>query len=808
MRNTAFGIIAALCAIIAPAAGDDGKKETSTVTTITQVIYIHGDLPSETGSISSVNIGKNTEWLTEEGGSTKWIGVNTEYLSAETQTITTNGKTSTIDHAVGISLGPTTTATNNVITVPVVISPGLQKEITELAAELCHGAGKHRVKRVTINACSVSFRPRLSALLQAWATVEANKDTAEQLAAVVTTILGIIVVGESVSNLIDVPLLGGKDQLTTEKTSIEVTVPAPTVTGSNEETTTSDGPKECWTYTGVKVFPSPVDRVTPGSKKRDEVIDATADGDADDDAEYVNLIDNESRQGSARSPKNVLSIGNCAQQLNEVIKGAYSYPAANVVMRSISYPGEGLPKESWWFVPQEQNPDQDGPLDDCPVAYLGQKGPLDIGMKNSNGKVDASKKNYPAPYTNKDGLLTVDHIFELSTLNDIFKRILKTPDDPKCQPFINLFMQDDSKSQGPVSRFQSLWYRNPSKQVGALAGIDEKLNWMKGKVFEKKDGNNALLDLRANFNSDGAIDYNLQLWNQLGLTVAFMKREDIVQQYNDIHNSMYRAFLAFDDIEKNCNQDGNDWAKNYDGEMSTWLVEREIAIAQVVDYIKQGLQSKYGAEGATADKYNVAYQQLSRDYDTPFFVLPIDKMLKITEETKADIEKRSRSRRNASRLQARGTDGCPSGSGGNAFSGPKTECNADDGDYLKINPDKAKEAIKEVCEQWHDDGNKVPQKARVGSSSNLGGYSDNKGVVEGDKRLDLIVIWDALGCPDGKLEDVDFGSISPDDCTANFAKGLDDCEPKDKPEGSDFWKIGGKAYGNCLSWAVEGNKNF
>jgi hypothetical protein len=115
-------------------------------------IQATGDPKANIGSI-----GVNTEFLTVDGGTTKWIGMNTAYLTELIQTATASGAATTITNVPSMQIvgavddnGLPTGAFDFVVT------PMLLSQIQDLANTLCADQ----------TTCSTEFPPRVEALLK------------------------------------------------------------------------------------------------------------------------------------------------------------------------------------------------------------------------------------------------------------------------------------------------------------------------------------------------------------------------------------------------------------------------------------------------------------------------------------------------------------------------------------------------------------------------------------------------------------------------------------------------------------------
>ena len=111
-----------------------------------------GDPKANIGSI-----GDNTEILTEDGGTTKWIALNTAYLTELIQTATVSGVAATVTKVPSMQVvGPVDDNGLPTGAFDFIVSPMLLTQIQDLANTLCKDK----------DACSADFPPRIEALLK------------------------------------------------------------------------------------------------------------------------------------------------------------------------------------------------------------------------------------------------------------------------------------------------------------------------------------------------------------------------------------------------------------------------------------------------------------------------------------------------------------------------------------------------------------------------------------------------------------------------------------------------------------------
>jgi hypothetical protein len=159
----------------------DAVDDVYTITKVIQIntAYIAGDQSQYAG-----NVGVNTEYLTSESGTLKWIGVNSDYLYDMPITTTDSaGQTVTTSKPVGVSVAGDKDASGNPIgDSNVLLSPGFLKEVTKIAGETCTLSAKRSGM-----SCNSLFTPKVMTSFEVFA---AAKLTGEAIGGV--TVAGFI----------------------------------------------------------------------------------------------------------------------------------------------------------------------------------------------------------------------------------------------------------------------------------------------------------------------------------------------------------------------------------------------------------------------------------------------------------------------------------------------------------------------------------------------------------------------------------------------------------------------------------------
>lgn len=142
------------------------------VTITTNIILVDTAYLEQQPASFGAPIGANTQWLTEENGVTKWIGVNTEHLMQLTST--------TVDEQ-GSPVTTTQDVKATIVGEPpvdgilgqdlsVIITPAFLNEINTIKSELCVGGARKRAL-----SCGIEFVDKIAATFDIYAGAEAAK---------------------------------------------------------------------------------------------------------------------------------------------------------------------------------------------------------------------------------------------------------------------------------------------------------------------------------------------------------------------------------------------------------------------------------------------------------------------------------------------------------------------------------------------------------------------------------------------------------------------------------------------------------
>ena len=78
-----------------------------------------------------------------------------------------------------------------------------------------------------------------------------------------------------------------------------------------------------------------------------------------------------------------------------------------------------------------------------------------------------------------------------------------------------------------------------------------------------------------------------------------------------------------------------------------------------------------------------------------------------------------------------------------------------------------------------------------------------KDIAENGATLVIDSNWPLTGCGDeSNSQDVNFGSMSVDECVGTFLVAMDSCGDFTNPNGDKFWKYGGQNRAKCAFWTV------
>lgn len=369
-------VLLALIGKVAAGIGVDNVDET------VQIIEVDTQYLTDDPSAFAGKIGVNTDMLTEDNGITRWIGVNTEYITQITSTVTdAKGSPVTQIQDVQASIIGNVPA-NGILTadLSIIITPSFQAEIDQITADFCPlpKLPKRGEKRALL--CGPNFIKKVTAAFDIYAAAEVGT--------VVGGAGGIALVGGMfAAQMMKIAEGGGKIPLKMDINKddfnkakpVQTLVTIITVTRKPSATKKSSisssmsgsrdpgkppgsGPTlnpECWLYRGSEPDltnvetddnnngPDLPDSSIPSKMKRvaGRVLYDTINTKLGLDASL------QSRNPAAifkRYPE-LAKLGNCPQPLTPPIKTATKYPSVAEAQKKSS---GGLPKEQWWYIPQ------------------------------------------------------------------------------------------------------------------------------------------------------------------------------------------------------------------------------------------------------------------------------------------------------------------------------------------------------------------------------------------------------------------------------------------------------------------------
>lgn len=107
---------------------------------------------------------------------------------------------------------------------------------------------------------------------------------------------------------------------------------------------------------------------------------------------------------------------------------------------------------------------------------------------------------------------------EESFIKDFFSSVFTDPNDARCKPFLDMFLQQtkytDPKypKKKQYNRLQTLFFLAPNRENGAFVGLERDLNAVKGKLMNP--GLKGIQAIETGKDPD-ATDKNLNLWNDM-----------------------------------------------------------------------------------------------------------------------------------------------------------------------------------------------------------------------------------------------------------------------------------------------------
>ena len=91
----------------------------------------------------------------------------------------------------------------------------------------------------------------------------------------------------------------------------------------------------------------------------------------------------------------------------------------------------------------------------------------------------------------------------------------------------------------------------PNKINNEFIGIDQNVNSMKGKFFnEKLDGFPNI----ASDSSEEATKTNLNIWNEMGMALYFLRQDIVIQKYQAGNAAILGALNRFDQLWSGCGE--------------------------------------------------------------------------------------------------------------------------------------------------------------------------------------------------------------------------------------------------------------
>ncbi|KAG4434003.1 hypothetical protein IFR05_010518 [Cadophora sp. M221] len=634
--------------------GDNQLQVITRTRILVDTQYLTNDPSSYAG-----HVGTNTELLTEENHSLKWIGPNTQYLTEVVATTTVSGTPVTATRAIKVSLvGPVATDGAPITDFDIVISPSFLGELNGLRGEFCTFVRKRS------GACGIEFGRKVLTAYEAHAAAAgaAAAGTGAAGGIFAAVIQKMVEAGQEIPHKVHIShedyvkatptgsvvtvITITRTTLTSGQTATPTTLLIPALSSSSSSSTTGgtgpNGPNSgsaqdpeatlypsCWRYTGPDIQHS---------------ADDTYEYAFDDDIDPLNLhgigiagrimYDSSeiSTPISKRDKAPINRLGNCKEVLEPQIIPARTWTRPQQVMNQY----HGIPPEQWWYIPTMGGYDKDAGL--CKIQTLQHVGRRD---PTSNGVGTAQWPEGYHPSRANFKRLTLDHVYEVSILKEFFDSVFLTPFDSRCQSFITLFHQPNTNPdmRAPdgrvITRLQSLWDQGANKQNKAFLGMDEEVNSIKGKLFNRN-----LAGIQKVLHPEDSpqwLDKNLNLWNAMGMSWSVLHFPIAAEQFRKVNNAIYRGFLAFDLIQS-CNPDDAPgilpriWAEVYKEHIPIFLRQQQASVIQHVASVTSAITAVPSAtENPDHSKTmeGFAFDELAAVFNDDFWNLDIVTMLQL-----------------------------------------------------------------------------------------------------------------------------------------------------------------------------------
>lgn len=204
--------------------------------------------------------------------------------------------------------------------------------------------------------------------------------------------------------------------------------------------------------------------------------------------------------------------------------------------------------------------------------------------------------------------------------------------------------------EGPISRIKDslvcfngvflLHLIGPDKQIG----IDLAVNSMKGKFFNAGLPDIPRIQTPAS-NPKDWIDKNLNLWNDMGMAMAFLDVPVVANLFKIVNTGVYEALLAFNVIQScEAPAETTDWAATYKSWLPVFLSSQQALIQNHASALTAVITNNPAATLDANDKPNLyakAFKNLEATYNPAKMTFDQGALLTWPVTATANIQKRA-----------------------------------------------------------------------------------------------------------------------------------------------------------------------
>ena len=174
-------------------------------------------------------------------------------------------------------------------------------------------------------------------------------------------------------------------------------------------------------------------------------------------------------------------------------------------------------------------------------------------------------------------------------------------------------------------------------------GFDENVNGVKGKFFNA--GLPDIQKIQTPASDPNWLDKNLNLWNDMGMAMAYLDIPVVANLYKIVNTAMYEALLAFNDIQLcEAPTEKTDWAATYKSWMPAFLSSQQASIQAYASALTAVVTNN---PAATVDAennpnlYATAFNGLKSMYNPASMTFDQGALLTWPVTATADIQKRA-----------------------------------------------------------------------------------------------------------------------------------------------------------------------